>query len=70
MSGAAEQTGTAGPIQKASLSRLIQFLMRLSREKAYAHVRVVMQRGRIEFIHVDQTYRMDELPSDQRPEGS
>lgn len=51
-----------GLIQQGSLSRLIKFLIQLSQDEAYANVRLVIQRGRIEFVHVDRTFRLDSLP--------
>ncbi len=51
-----------GPIQTGSLSKLIRFLIQLSQEGAYANIRLVIQKGRIEFVHVDRTFRLDSLP--------
>lgn len=51
-----------GPIQQGSLSKLIRYLIQLSQEGAYANIRLVVQRGRIEWVHVDRTYRVDGLP--------
>lgn len=51
-----------GPVQQGSLSRLIQYLIQLSQDEGYANIRLVVQRGRIEFVHVDRTYRLDSLP--------
>jgi len=52
----------AGPIQKGSLTKLIRYLIQLSHEGAYANIRLVIQRGRIEWVHVDRTFRVDDLP--------
>lgn len=56
------QERTDGPVQQGSLSRLIKFLIQLSQDEGYANIRLVVQRGRIEFVHVDRTYRLDSLP--------
>lgn len=48
--------------QSGSLRRLIQFLIELAQRRAYANVRLVIQRGQIVFIHVDRTYRLYNLP--------
>lgn len=50
------------PIQRGDLSRLIRYLTELSQDEGYANIRLVIQRGRIEFLHVDRTYRLDSLP--------
>lgn len=51
-----------GPIQSGSLTRLITYLTQLSQDEGYANIRLVIQKGRIEFVHVDRTYRLDSLP--------
>lgn len=51
-----------GPIQQGSLSRLIKYLIQLSQDEGYANIRLVIQRGRIEWVHVDRTFRLDNLP--------
>lgn len=49
-------------VQGGSLRRLIRFLIELAQQRAYANVRLVIQRGQIVFVHVDRTYRLDGLP--------
>lgn len=58
----ADGRSTDGPIQQGSLARLITYLIQLSQDEGYANIRLVVQRGRIEFVHVDRTYRLDSLP--------
>jgi len=50
------------PVQAGSLTRLIRYLTELSQDEGYANIRLVIQRGRIQFIHVDRTYLLDSLP--------
>jgi hypothetical protein len=52
----------ADVVQSGSLRRLIRFLIELAQRRAYANVRLVIQRGQIVFVHVDRTYRLDSLP--------
>jgi len=52
----------ADVVQTGSLRRLIRFLIELAQKKAFANVRLVIQRGQIVFVHVDRTYRLDNLP--------
>lgn len=50
------------PSVQGSLTRLIKFLTQLAQDGAYANVRLVVQKGQIEFVHIDRTYRPDNLP--------
>jgi hypothetical protein len=55
-------------VQQGSLSRLIRYLIELSQAEAWANIRVVVQRGRITFIHVDRTFTLNSLPLKGEPE--
>lgn len=52
-----------------SLGRLIQFLIELAQDGAFAKVTLTIQAGRIEFVHVDRSYKLGDLPvrDPQRP---
>lgn len=56
------------PVQQGSVSRLIRYLIELSQAEAWANVRIVIQRGRITFIHVDRSFTLDNLPLKGEPD--
>lgn len=55
---------TPGPAKRAAgpLGRLIQFLIELAQEQGFAKITLTVQKGQIEMVHVDRSYRIAELP--------
>ena len=47
---------------KVGLARLMQFLIELSQKKAWCTLTLTIQKGQIEMVHVDHSYKLDELP--------
>lgn len=47
---------------KVGLARLMQFLIELSQRKAWCTLTLTIQKGQIEMVHVDHSYKLDELP--------
>lgn len=54
--------GQVEPKRKTGLARLIQFFIELAQERGYAKVTVTVQKGQIEFVHVDRSYTLEALP--------
>lgn len=49
-------------MKKVGLARLMQFLIELTQAKAYCTVKLTIKAGQIEMVHVDSSYKMDDLP--------
>lgn len=49
------------------LGRLVKYLMELARDQAWAQLTITVQRGRIEMVHVNRSWKPEQLPLRDEP---
>lgn len=53
--------------KKAGLAEVVRWvigtLIGLAQAKGYGTIRITVQRGQIEFVHLDQSWNLDSLPA-------